>query len=105
MSSFQHCTPRCLRVKGKKDKKEHSCLGLCQKALSWAQPSLLGRGERVGQRRRRQRAGPVNKSNVRKEKKESGDRARGKGVGVKACRADSPTCRSAFQQRSWPWNL
>lgn len=33
--------------------------------------------------------------------KESGDGARGRG----GRKPDSPTCRSVFQQRSWPWSL
>lgn len=106
MGQQQHC---CLEVSKRGErrmrKSEHSCLPHCQRALSWAQPSVLGRGVREGQRNGRQRVGPVNKSHVKKVEKESGDRARGKGVGAQACRTDSPTCRSAFQQRSWPWNL
>lgn len=65
----------------------HCCVALCQTALSWAQPLVLGRGVREGQRKGRQRAEPVNKSNVRKKEKESGVRARGKrggGAGVQS---------------------
>lgn len=103
---LQRYTHQVSKSGGKQGRKsEHSCLTLCQRTLSWAQPLVLGRGVRKGQRKGTQRAGPMNKSNVRKEEKESGDRARGKGVGAQACKADSPTCRSAFQQRSWPWSL
>lgn len=98
-AAFSTAPTRCLRVWGKKDERASTVALLFGK-----RPPVLGRGARKGQRKGKQRAGPVNNSNVRKEEKESGDRARGKGVGAQACKADSPTCRSVFQQRSWPWS-
>jgi len=99
---------RCPRVRGgKKDEKERAQLPRSLPTnpfLSTALASWQG-SEGGPEEGKAERAGPVNKSNVREEEKESGDRARGKGVGAQPCGADSPTCRSVFQQRSWPWNL
>ena len=106
-SSFRHCTHKVSKSEGKEGRERASTVAslFAKEPFPGHSPRLLaGEWGRARGRQGRGR-GHVNKSNVRKEEKESGDRAREKGVGAQACRADSPTCRSAFQQRSWPWNL
>lgn len=72
-------------------------------ALAFAKPRPLGRRMRTGLRKGRWRVGPTNTSNEEERKAGMGPEEE---VGAQAARKpDSPTCRSVFQQRSWPWSL
>lgn len=66
------------------------------------QPLLLGRRMRTGQKKGKQRVGLTYTSNEEERKVGMGPEEE---VGTQARKSDSPTCRSEFQQRSWPWSL
>lgn len=69
-----------------------------------AQPLLLGR-MRTGQKKGKQRVGLTYTSNVSNEEERKVGMGPEEEVGTQARKSDSPTCRSVFQQRSWPWSL
>lgn len=71
-------------------------------ALVFAKPQPLGRRMRTSLRKRRRRVGLTNTSNEEERKVGMGPEEE---AGARARKSDSPTCRSVFQQRSWPWSL
>lgn len=97
-------TEHCNRQVSKERASEHSVPHSWPKRLSWARPlGSLGKTRWRKRPGKRRRGGRSPTQCEKRSRRKVGIGPEEKGVGATR-RADSPTCRSAFQQRSWPWS-